>query len=92
MIVHICKKNGEIDESLKEKESEIEVLYRKINELELRVENQEQYSRRTSLRFHNIRVPLNNRDSSISPFFLQIWTIIDACFCIISFCSTIVLS
>ena len=60
MIVHICKKNGEIDESLKERESEIEVLYRKINELELRVENQEQYSRRTSLRFHNIRVPLNN--------------------------------
>jgi hypothetical protein len=28
MIVHICKKNGEIDESLKEKESEIEVLYK----------------------------------------------------------------
>ena len=28
--------------------------------MELRVENQEQYSRRTSLRFHNIRVPLNN--------------------------------
>jgi hypothetical protein len=28
MIVHICKKNGEIDESLKERESEIEVLYR----------------------------------------------------------------
>jgi hypothetical protein len=50
----------EIDESLKERESEIEVLYRKINELELRVENQEQYSRSTSLRFHNIRVPLNN--------------------------------
>ena len=44
MIVHICKKNGEIDESLKERESENEVLYRKINELELRVENQEQYS------------------------------------------------
>jgi predicted Zn-dependent protease len=58
MIVHICKKNGEIDESLKERESEIEVLYRKINELELRVENQEQYSRRTSLRFH-IRVLSN---------------------------------
>jgi hypothetical protein len=28
--------------------------------LELRVENPEQYSRRTSLRFHNIRVPFNN--------------------------------
>jgi hypothetical protein len=49
MIVHICQKNGEIDESLKERESENEVLYRKIKELELRVENQEQYSRRTSL-------------------------------------------
>jgi hypothetical protein len=35
MIVYICKKNVEIDESLKERESEIEVLYRKINELEL---------------------------------------------------------
>ena len=53
------KKNGEIDESLKERESKIEVFYKKINELALRVENQEQYSRRTSLRFHNIRVPLN---------------------------------
>ena len=28
--------------------------------MELRIENLEQYSRRTSLRFHNIRVPLNN--------------------------------
>ena len=67
MIVHICKINGEIDESLKERESEIEVLYRKINELELRVENQEQYSRRTSLRFHNIRVPLNNMGRIMHP-------------------------
>ena len=35
--------------------------------MELRVENQEQYSRRTSLRFHNIRVPLNNMGRIMHP-------------------------
>ena len=35
--------------------------------MELRVENQEQYSRRTSLRFHNIRVPLNNMGRNKHP-------------------------
>ena len=61
LIVHICqKKYGEIDESLKERESQNEVLYKKKNKLELRVENQEQCSRRSSLRFHNTRVPINS--------------------------------
>jgi hypothetical protein len=39
----------------------------KISELEIRVENQEQYSRRTSLRFHNIKVPVDQRGNIIHP-------------------------
>jgi hypothetical protein len=31
------------------------------------VENQEQYSRRTSLRFHNIKVPVDQRGKIIHP-------------------------
>jgi hypothetical protein len=31
------------------------------------VENQEQYSRRTSLRFHNIKVPVDQRGNIIHP-------------------------
>ena len=38
-----------------------------ISELELRVENQEQYSRQTSLRFHNIKVPVDQRWKIIHP-------------------------
>ena len=36
-------------------------LYNTIIELESRIEGQEQYSRRTSLRFHNIKVPVDER-------------------------------
>ena len=46
---------------MKEKDAEINALFNKIPELEIRVENQEQYSRRTSLRFHNIKVPVDQR-------------------------------
>jgi hypothetical protein len=42
---------------MKEPDAEINALFNQISELEIRVENQEQYSRRTSLRFHNIKVP-----------------------------------
>jgi hypothetical protein len=31
------------------------------------MESQEQYSRRTSLRFHNVRVPVDNRGQIIHP-------------------------
>ena len=31
------------------------------------MESQEQYSRRTSLRFHNVRVPVDNRGQKIHP-------------------------
>ena len=38
-----------------------------MSELEIRLESQEQYSRRTSLRFHNIKVPVNERGRIIHP-------------------------
>ena len=38
-----------------------------MSELEIRLESQEQYFRRTSLRFHNIKVPVNERGRIISP-------------------------
>lgn len=43
--------------NLEEYDNEIQRLTRKIEELETRIESQEQYSRRTSIRFHNIQVP-----------------------------------
>ena len=53
--------------SKKEQDAEINALFNKISELEIRVENQEQYSRRTSLRFHNIKVPVDQRGKIIHP-------------------------
>jgi uncharacterized coiled-coil protein SlyX len=53
--------------SMKEKDAEINALFNKISELEIRVENQEQYSRRTSLRFHNFKVPVDQRGKLIHP-------------------------
>jgi hypothetical protein len=38
-----------------------------MSELEIRLESQEQYFRRTSLRFHNIKEPVNERGRIISP-------------------------
>ena len=38
-----------------------------MSELEIRLESQEQYSRRTNLRFHNIKVPVNERSRIIHP-------------------------
>ena len=51
--------------SMKEQDTEINALFNKIAELEIRVESQEQYSRRTSLRFHNIKVPVDQRGKMI---------------------------
>ncbi|CAC5418651.1 unnamed protein product [Mytilus coruscus] len=45
-----------------ELDTEVGSLFKRIVELETRLENQEQYSRRTSLRFHNIRVPIDHND------------------------------
>ncbi|CAG2188212.1 unnamed protein product [Mytilus edulis] len=46
-------------------DTEVGTLFKRIVELETRLENQEQYSRRTSLRFHNIRVPIDPRTGKI---------------------------
>ena len=46
---------------MKEHSTEINALYNKIKELESRIEGQEQYSRRSSLRFHNIKVSVDER-------------------------------
>ena len=47
--------------NLAQNNKEIDDLYNKIGLLEDRLEQQEQYSRRTSLRFHNITVPVDQR-------------------------------
>jgi hypothetical protein len=43
-------------------------LNNKIIELESRIEGQEHYARRTSLRFHNIKVPVDERGNVKHPF------------------------
>ena len=53
--------------ALKEHSTEVNALYNKIIELESRIEGQEQYSRRTSLRFHNIKVPVDERGNVKHP-------------------------
>ena len=47
--------------SLAEHTKEIDHAYDRIASLESRIEAQEQYSRRTSLRFHNVKVPVDYR-------------------------------
>ena len=47
--------------TIAEQNKELDHLYSKVVSLEDRVEAQEQYSRRTSLRFHNIPVPTDQR-------------------------------
>ena len=53
--------------ALKEHSTEVDALYNKIIEPESRIEGQEQYSRRTSLRFHNIKVPVDERGNVKQP-------------------------
>lgn len=45
----------------------IQTLQDKLDKVEERVEEQEQYSRRTSLRFNNVRVPTNSNGDIIQP-------------------------
>ena len=49
-----------------EKDKEIDSLHDIVNNLEVRLEHQEQYSRRTSLRFHNIDVPVDDRGHPVN--------------------------
>ena len=45
----------------------IQTLQDKLDKVEETVEEQEQYSRRTSLRFNNVRVPTNSNGDIIQP-------------------------
>jgi hypothetical protein len=54
---------------MKEQDAEINPLLNKISELEIRVANQEQYSRPTSIRFHNIKVTVDERGRIIHPVY-----------------------
>ncbi|CAC5406248.1 unnamed protein product [Mytilus coruscus] len=47
--------------TVEEQNKEIDLLYQKVAKLEDRMEKQEQYSRRTSLRFNKISVPVDER-------------------------------
>ena len=53
--------------TIKEQYAEINALYNKVSGLENRIESQEQHSRRTSLRFHNIQVPVDERGRIVQP-------------------------
>jgi uncharacterized protein YoxC len=53
--------------TIKEQYAEINALYNKVAGLENRIESQEQHSRRTSLRFHNIQVPVDERGRIVQP-------------------------
>lgn len=59
-ISHLERVTRESITAVKERERDIDALYQKIADLEYRLENQEQYSRRTSLRFHNVPVPIGD--------------------------------
>ena len=53
--------------TIKEQFAEIHALYNKVAGLENRIESQEQHSRRTNLRFHNIQVPVDERGRIVQP-------------------------
>ena len=53
--------------TIKEQYAEINALYNKISGLKIRIESQDQYSGRTSLRFHNIQVPVDERGRIVHP-------------------------
>ncbi len=51
----------------KQRDTDVEFLFNRVAELENRIESQEQYSRRTSLRFNNIPVPTDRVGRIIHP-------------------------
>ena len=61
LVVQRIQEEQHLKSSLKEKDKEIDSLQDIVINLEVRLEHQEQYSRRTSLRFHNIDVPVDDR-------------------------------
>jgi hypothetical protein len=66
LVIAINNRVTSNEQTLNEYNTEIGDLYQRINLLETRIENQEQYSRRTSLRFHNIQTPVD-RSGRIIP-------------------------
>jgi len=67
LVVQLIQEEQRLKSSIKEKDKEIDSLYSIVNNLKVRLEHQEQYSRRTSLRFHNIDVPVDDRSHIIHP-------------------------
>jgi hypothetical protein len=67
LVVQRIQEEQHFKSSLKEKDKEIDSLHDIVNNLEVSLEHQEQYSRRTSLRFHNINVPVDDRGHIIHP-------------------------
>ena len=67
LIVQRIQDEQHLKSSLMEKNKEMDSLYGIVNNLEVRLEHQEQYSRRTRLRFHNIDVPVDDRVHIIHP-------------------------
>jgi NCAIR mutase (PurE)-related protein len=61
LVVQRIQEEQHLKSSLKEKDKEIDSLHDIVINLEVRLEHQEQYSRRTSLRFHHIDVPVDDR-------------------------------
>jgi hypothetical protein len=55
-----------LEETVSQLQNSITNLKAKIDLIDMRLEEQEQYSRRTSLRFHNVRVPTD--DFRVLPF------------------------
>ena len=53
---------------MKEHSTEVDALYNKIKELESRIGGQEQYSRCSSIRFHNSKVSVDERGNVKHPF------------------------
>ena len=67
LVVQRIQEEQHLKSSLKEKDKEIDSLHDIVINLEVRLEHQEQYSRRTRLRFHNIDVPVDDRGHIIHP-------------------------
>ena len=55
------------DVELNKYKEEMKMLKTKLDKVEARIEEQEQYSRRTSLRFHNVPVPTDDNGDIIKP-------------------------
>ncbi|CAC5367836.1 unnamed protein product [Mytilus coruscus] len=53
--------------TIKEQSKDLDCLSYEIADLKIRVASQEQYSRRTSLRFHNVPVPVDNHGKILHP-------------------------